>query len=268
MDWSSYEAIVKHIYETLGGQFGVKVECFGRNCKCTGKTGVEHQIDVLLSHSDGIHTYKTAVECKYWNQKVNKDVVMKISEIVEDCGFNKGVIVSKKGFTQDAITYARSKGIGLVELREPTDEDWKGRIRRIEIKFHILEPDIAIALLLPEEEKDKAGRSSKADPHLVYLVYPDGKEISMIEIIGRFIQNLSLEEEKEETINFPPGTLIVLPNEQLKIQGIRLRGKLRKGATKTLEINGEDVVFLIMKELFEGKKFIVDRGLNVREVKN
>jgi len=81
MDWQNYETTVRNIYETLGKNYGVSIECYGKNCKRTGKSGIEHQIDVLSSHSDGVHTYFTAVECKYWNKKVNKDIAMKLNDI-------------------------------------------------------------------------------------------------------------------------------------------------------------------------------------------
>ncbi|HJS01286.1 MAG TPA: restriction endonuclease, partial [Flavobacterium sp.] len=98
-----------------------------------GKSGVSHQIDVLTSHTDGIHTYETAIECKYWKDKVNKDIVMKVSSIIEDAGISKGVIVTKSGFTKDGLEYAKFKNIGLVELREPTDKDHESTPKEIEI---------------------------------------------------------------------------------------------------------------------------------------
>lgn len=101
LDWKLYELITKYIYETLGQQHGVKIKGYGNTCVVTGKTGVDHQIDVLTAHSDGVHEYLTAIECKYWKKKVNKDVVMKVAGIIEDANINKGVIVSKGGFTPD-----------------------------------------------------------------------------------------------------------------------------------------------------------------------
>ena len=70
MEWKDYEEVTKHIYETLGKNNGVEIECFGNKCSVKGKSEVNHQIDVLTKHSDGIHTYKTAIECKYWDKKV------------------------------------------------------------------------------------------------------------------------------------------------------------------------------------------------------
>lgn len=114
MKWETYEETVKNIYEVLGARNGVKIECYGNSCKCTGKSGLKHQIDVLTVHTDGIHNYKTSIECKYWEEKINKDIVMKVLEICGDCNLHKGVIVSKMGFTPDAIKFAEYNGIGLV----------------------------------------------------------------------------------------------------------------------------------------------------------
>jgi len=69
LDWKKYELITKYIYETLGHEFNIHVEDNGKDCKALGASGVYHQIDVLTSETDGINTYRTAVECKYWNKK-------------------------------------------------------------------------------------------------------------------------------------------------------------------------------------------------------
>ena len=85
-----------------------------------GPPGSFHQVDVLTSHSDGLHQYRTAISCKKWNKKVGIPIVREFAQIVQDARLSKGVMVSKMGFTGPATTYAESKNIGLVELRETT----------------------------------------------------------------------------------------------------------------------------------------------------
>src|SRR5690606_24149529 len=92
LDWKTYESITKYIYETLGKQSGVTIKGYGNDCKVTGKSGLSHQIDVITSHTDGSHTYETAIECKCRKEKVNKDVVMKLLQILEDTSIMKGII--------------------------------------------------------------------------------------------------------------------------------------------------------------------------------
>lgn len=57
------------------------IHWIGNSCKVIGRSNIQHQIDVLTIHSDGIHSYGTAIECKYWNKKIDKDIVMKLSSI-------------------------------------------------------------------------------------------------------------------------------------------------------------------------------------------
>lgn len=68
LDWEVYEEVTKYIYQTLGEKAGVKILGRGKDCKVSGKSKVEHQIDVLTSHTDGIHTYRTAIVYKSWKE--------------------------------------------------------------------------------------------------------------------------------------------------------------------------------------------------------
>ena len=106
-DWELYEELVRDIYQVLGKVDGIKIECWGRSCEVRGRSGVCHQIDVLISHNDG--KFLTAIECKHWNRrKVAKDAVWTLSGIVDDTNIKKGILVSKSGFTSHAEKVAES----------------------------------------------------------------------------------------------------------------------------------------------------------------
>ena len=175
MDWKEYEEITKYIYETLGETSGVEIVCHGNSCKVTGKSIVQHQIDVLTKHSDGLHSYMTAIECKYWDQNINKDIIMKVAEIVEDSGLNKGIIVSKLGFTPDAISFAKYRNVGLVELRKMTDKDWEGRIKNIVINMNMLLPEITGFELIVSEDIKSDLQKEMTRVDFLELEKSDGK---------------------------------------------------------------------------------------------
>jgi predicted helicase len=124
---------LKFFYETLGSQSGVSIKGYGNTCIVKGKSGVRHQIDVLTAHSDGTTIHETAIECKFRKGKVNKDVVMKLVQILEDTGISKGIIVSKSGFTCDGILYAKYKDIGIIHLREYEEKDLRDSSPKIDI---------------------------------------------------------------------------------------------------------------------------------------
>lgn len=123
LDWKKYEAVTQYIYGALGEQYGIKVKDYGRNCKIKGKSGLYHQVDVLTEQLQGEQQLLTAIKCKYWNKKINKDIVMKLSETMLDSGIASGIIVCKTGFTKDTLTYAEYKGIKLVKLWEAGEND-------------------------------------------------------------------------------------------------------------------------------------------------
>ena len=277
MDWESYEGIVKDIYEKLGEGAGIEIICWGAACKVKGKSGVNHQIDVLASHSDGIHSYKTAIECKYWNNKVPKDAVTKLSEIIEDAHIEKGIVVSKSGFTQDAITFAQYKNIGLVELRKPTDEDWRGRIKDIHLRGHVWMPQVNnyefIRSNINEKDADALRRvidSTSALTSEIFIRKPGGESMSLHEMINMKLREdaaLQNREEKTHSVPFPDGSMLFVAGShaELPIKEIRFNVSYSHTALEEVVIRGEDHVFMIMAAIFENKRFVISPSGDIRE---
>lgn len=270
LNWKNYETITKYIYEELGKASGVKIEGFGKNCRIVGKSGVTHQIDVLTTHSDGIHSYRTAVECKYWNEKINKDVVMKVSEIIGDTGINKGVIVSKSGFTPDGFEFAKYKNIGLVELREVGEKDLEEKSRKIDIGF--LELRISSSIRRPEILSVGIDYAEK--------VFEQQEKINIYETVIR-LSNGSIiplahytkifqDELDHQNKLFQPtsrryeikGCLInQRTNTSVQINGLVFTGVLRKYDSKSdIRFSLVDQVWLIMKSIFEEKSFQISKS--------
>ena len=275
MDWQTYEETVKNIYSTLGKDNGIEILGHGNSCKVMGKSGVEHQIDVLTQNSDGLHSYKTAIECKYWNEKINKDILMKVDSVVRDCNFNKGVIVSKIGFTPDAIKYAEYIGLGLIELREFKDEDWEGLIRNIVINLTILSPDITIKEVKIDTNKYSSEQIEeiRKNPYLIehsdniLILEPNKPEKNLTELMDEFYSTLKIEDGYiDKEYNFISGSLLRLPNgNELYIRQIILSGQLTE-QQNTININADDIVWLKMKAIFEKKEYTIYKDGNIKDV--
>jgi len=270
-DWRGYEAITKYIYETLGKEFGVKIEGYGINFKVTGKSGVNHQIDVLTSSTDGIHSYQTAIECKYWKKKINKDIVMKVSKIIEDARINKGIIVSKSGFTKDAFDFAEHCNIGLVELREIEEKDQEVKSREFEIGN--LEISQQISILRPEilkvsiECKDKVHN----EPEMINIYsttirLSNGNQIPFHEYTKAFQNELHHQKKLFQIITkryeIIGGSIIDLKtNSSTSINGIIFTGVLKKkDSNSNLNFSLVDRVWLIMKSIFEERTFSISEN--------
>lgn len=266
LDWKSYEELVKDIYEQLGSATGVKILGYGNGCKCTGKSGVEHQIDVLTSHSDGIHEYQTDIECKFWDQHINKDIVMKVEAIVNDCNFSKGIIVSKLGFTPDAVQYAKHVGIGLVELREMTDEDWKDRIRQIHIQITGYYPELiqcSIELESKASSNEVKSGQMTGNAQLMFIDYPSGEQTTLASFIEKgFFQemlNAGTTDVFSKAYSFEKGTTITYQGlgKTSQLKNISLSGRVCTIRHKEV-IAGSDKILYYMKCIFEDVEILLD----------
>ena len=279
MNWQSYEKLVKDIYEQLGKSAGVRVECWGPLCKVEGKSCVRHQIDVLTAHSDGIHEYKTAIECKHWNKRVDKDPIAKLAMILEDARIEKGVVVSRVGFTKDAEQLARSTNVSLVRLREPRESDWDGRIKQMSIDLNLIFDEMFDyqAILCNVAENQQTNFRNSGIELRVEIEDRDGMSLREIaeEILkvpksnnrdiyktGDSLTSTSYEHDDaiSYALEFPDGTVVTHPKTGKKGNIRELRFKVRQMVcTEKIYIDCKDYVSWIMEVIFEDKIFAISR---------
>lgn len=265
IDWKIYESITKYIYETLGQQSGVVIKGYGQNCKVIGESGISHQIDVLITHSDGNRSYDTAIECKYWKQKANKDVVMKLAAIMEDAGISKGIIVTRSGFTKDGEDYAKFKNIGLVTLREWKEDDWDTTLK--EIEFGILQINMNIKVTGPKLLQIDLGNNrfldvqDEFDLFNYYIELKDNKRVPLYDYVTDFRLDITDQNKMEVEITktyklFESRLFRRGINESIEFDEINITGKLTKrDESKNLEFRLVDKVWLIMKSIFDNRRF-------------
>jgi hypothetical protein len=83
------------------------------NVKKVGRSGAEHQIDVLVEYRCPLHTSKVIVEAKSYDKPIDKDRIMKLILIVDDLGADRGIIVTTSYFTPEAIKTASGHNVEL-----------------------------------------------------------------------------------------------------------------------------------------------------------
>lgn len=277
-DWKIYESVTKYIYETLGKDYGVTIVGYGSNFKVTGSSGVKHQIDVLTSQTNGIHTTKTAIECKYLKIKVSKDPVMKLSETIKDSGIEKGIIVSRCGFTRDAIAQAKALNIGLVELREIEEKDFEKNPKQIEIadldihvgilrkRAEIIKIDIGESRII--EIKDEI---DYLDYYDFYIINEEGSSLPFINYLNDFRKEIGQKNRMYEILTKKHDTsnstlLNRKTKESFNIDEIILTGRLTdKDLSKSLKLTLVDEVWLIMKAIFDNRTFSFSENGVIKE---
>ena len=275
--WQDYEELVKDIYQALGQASGVEIECWGNACRVQGQSGVQHQIDVLTSHSDGLHQYRTAISCKYWNEKVGKLQVMEFAQIVEDARLSKGIMVSKMGFTAPVKTYAEFKNIGLVELRKPMNKDWEGRIRKIHINMIIDQTeiyDIRFDLTVPKpgpgEEDFQGGRVNwPMTLNEIYIGIPDQEADTLQKLADE--EQRKHPDEEEYSLRFTADSVVTFPNHPnhpangCSVTGVSFKVRYNPPITEEIVISGDDHVYMIMESIFEKRRFTISKDGEIKE---
>ena len=128
IDWKDFEKFVAEMYKDSAE---VTVQ---HNVTLIGQYGDKRQVDVLVTQTTKLHTYKTIIECKFLSSdKVNRPIVDVLAAAIEDLGVNKGVIITTVGYDAGAVAYAKGKNIDIFLIRNVLDEEWGNTGRNIKI---------------------------------------------------------------------------------------------------------------------------------------
>jgi len=196
---------------------------------------------------------------------------MKLAEIIEDTGINKGVIVSKRGFTEDGISFVKYKNIGLVELREIEQKDRREfNLGMLKINTELRRPEVVTILI------DNIGPNLKAEeviPSQLRIRTKDGQVIPFEKYLMAFKKTLHKQEPYklvQKTYQLKNAELVNdISKKVIRIRSIQLKGQLTV-INDFIKWHIVDEVWLIMKSLFEDKSFTVSKNgvIQQRKPKN
>lgn len=112
----SFEKFIENLERLLNKDTATTIE---KNIYLTSKNGNKRQIDILLTHKIGRHIFRTIIECKDWKRKVDIKVIDEFSTKIRSVNVEKGIIVSKSGFTSGLLKEAEAYSfISLYTINE------------------------------------------------------------------------------------------------------------------------------------------------------
>jgi len=132
---TDYEKFVQGIYQAILAAQGVQNITVQHNIELMGKSGCSHQIDVYWEFKLAGQTYKTAIECKAFDQNIPIGKIRDFYGVLLDVPNLNGVFATLVGYQSGARCYAKHYGISLQEVRAPEDSDWQGLIRDIHLNI-------------------------------------------------------------------------------------------------------------------------------------
>ena len=265
MNDKDYEATTAALYQALGEGSGITIEGFGAGCRVQGKSGSWYQIDVLTKQSNGLQTVRTAIECKYWKKSVTRNVVSNLITLLEDTNIEKGVVVSKEGFTSGAIALAKQRNISLVEMREPNDADWEGKIKTIHIMLHISSPEFYdFEFVQPPQQAGERAQFTVSGRDLE--INEPTKEPKTLDQIANGAASSVTSPDQAIEVRFPVGTTMQVAgfDKQAMIEAVRFRVRHHVHETEIV-IDGDQAIRLLVKEVFEERQFHIGHDGQITE---
>lgn len=266
MNDKEYEAITAALYQALGEGAGVVIEGYGASCRVQGKSGNWYQIDVLTKQSNGLQTFRTAIECKYWNKKVTRPVVSDLVTKLEDTNLEKGVVVSKEGFTSGATALAKQRNISLVEMRVPNDADWEGKGKKITI--NLIEISTEIYDLEWVQPPPQSGERVEVEvlEQDVTIKEPGQESKTLEQILNNALKAKASTGNKFE-VNFLAGTTMhIVGHGKIGIlDAVRFKVRHQTHESKIV-IDVTKAIWLLVKEIFEGRQFHIGSDGQIIEV--
>ena len=262
LDWQGYEKLVRDILETLGQVAGVEIVCWGPSCVVEGPPGVRHQVDVLTTHSDGVNEYLTAASCKWSDRKVGISHVRELASIVQEAALSKGVIVAKSGFTKGAKELAAARGIGLIELRKPTDEDWGDGITDVGVDVIVDRGsalcDVCFRRAVPIPESSNEATEETVVVGLVRVSIPGEGDKTLVELAEEARRDTPTQEHYE--LDFPDGTVLITPEDPAHpwngraVRGVSFRLQALPPHRFAVSASAEDLIFMIMRDALTNRQ--------------
>jgi len=104
---------------------GYKVK---KNAKVEGRSGAEHNIDILATRDEGIITHRIAIDVEVGKRPIELDKVFKFDDKAYDAGILDKVVIGVPGLTREARQFARHQGTKVFEtgkLEPPGEKNSK-----------------------------------------------------------------------------------------------------------------------------------------------
>jgi len=156
-DGTAYEMLAAAAIKLIQNSSEIKHDQFLKGLYSDDK----YQIDVLIKEQ-----FKTFLEAKDYtnsNKKVGRPDVQKLAGGVQNLEVDKGIMASATDFTAPAKKYSEaskinpnSKPISIYHIRPSSEEDEKGRIKKIIINIHFQFPEFEKAQWNPIFKKEGA----------------------------------------------------------------------------------------------------------------
>ncbi len=113
-----FEQIVAEIEEILNKHPDVEIQ---KDVRLLTSYGAKRQIDILLIDRRGRFEFRTIIECKDLNKKIDLNIIGAFKDVMRSVKAHNGIMVSKSGFAPNVLKSASELNILLYELSKVSE---------------------------------------------------------------------------------------------------------------------------------------------------
>jgi len=113
--WLEFELKPKHQLIEFLRERGYKVT---ENAAVKGRSGAEHQIDILATRDDGIVTYNMAIGIEVAGDEIGLGEIFDFDDKAYDSGIHDKILVVVPGLRREAENFASQQRIKVLEVRD------------------------------------------------------------------------------------------------------------------------------------------------------
>lgn len=133
------ENVVQCIYQAILNSEGYNIEV-KRNVTLIGKSGASSEFDIFWVFQIAGETHKVAIECKNYSNTLSVDKVREFSAKLNDFNGIRGIMVTRVGYQQGAIDFAKYNGISLKRFQLVDEMDWSNCFKDITVNLYCINP--------------------------------------------------------------------------------------------------------------------------------
>lgn len=259
--------------ENITNQKNIKIQL---NKKIIDSCGIEREFDLYWEYELGGITYKTIIECKDYNSKIQLDKIDALIGKTRDLPDIRAVFATKKGYKSGAKQKAKHNKIDLLIVREQNDSDWQNvdgapYIKKLVINTSALVPTV-ITNFTPMIDANWVKENTNIDFNALPSLSALNNEIFIEEISGEKYSLLDLSSSLEPLDNSKFGNFlkeeyledafISGPDFRYKIKGYRIKYTIFKPHTNEMVIDFSKELIGVIEYLQKGtKKSIFKKGI-------
>lgn len=231
----SFEKLTESIYKKLVADS--QYEKVEHDVFVEGPEG-PRQIDVLITKTIGDIKFLTAIECKDYKDNITIETIDGFHSKLIDIKATKGIMVTRKGFSNTTFAKAKRLGITLCTAHQALSEKWKldidAPVRIKEIKFLKTDFDYSCNLI----------ETTFFPPEISLFVGENNIVDILNEKWDKLLLNTNDEDQIIELINLPDFMncyILDLYNKQIFLSSLKARIRLEINNYETMLSNIEGI---------------------------